>query len=287
MENDSNTVLPKHLAENQLTETTQDALIAKLGSGRRNKYARFILAALSSIPWIGGLLSAAASLSAEKEQGEINDLQRMWVEEHKQRTKELGATLGDIFIRLDNFGEEARKKIESPEYLSLVKTAFRSWDAADTEEKKQMLKRLITNAGATNICSDDLIRLFIHWIDLYHETHFRVMKEIYRNPRCTRARIWDSMSAQRPREDSAEADLFRYLIRDLSVGGVVRQERETDYQGRFMKKETKDSRDAGSRTMESAFEDTKPYVLTELGKKFLHYVMDDIVPQIGAVAESK
>jgi hypothetical protein len=33
--------------------------------------------------------------------------------------------------------------------------------------------------------------------------------------------------------------------------------------------------------MESAFEDTKPYVLTELGKQFVHYVMEDVVPQIG------
>jgi hypothetical protein len=32
--------------------------------------------------------------------------------------------------------------------------------------------------------------------------------------------------------------------------------------------------------MESAFEDTKPYVLTELGKKFVHYVMEDVVSQI-------
>lgn len=33
--------------------------------------------------------------------------------------------------------------------------------------------------------------------------------------------------------------------------------------------------------MESAFENTKPYVLTELGKKFVHYVMEEVVLQIG------
>jgi len=32
--------------------------------------------------------------------------------------------------------------------------------------------------------------------------------------------------------------------------------------------------------MESAFEDTKPYVLTELGKQFVHYTMSEIVPRI-------
>jgi hypothetical protein len=33
--------------------------------------------------------------------------------------------------------------------------------------------------------------------------------------------------------------------------------------------------------MESAFEDTKPYVLTELGKQFVHYTMNELVTRIG------
>jgi hypothetical protein len=36
--------------------------------------------------------------------------------------------------------------------------------------------------------------------------------------------------------------------------------------------------------MESAFKDTKAYVLTELGKQFVHYVMEGVVPQIGTHA---
>jgi hypothetical protein len=32
--------------------------------------------------------------------------------------------------------------------------------------------------------------------------------------------------------------------------------------------------------MESAFEDTKPYVLTELGKQFVHYTMNEVVTRI-------
>lgn len=33
--------------------------------------------------------------------------------------------------------------------------------------------------------------------------------------------------------------------------------------------------------MESAFEDTKPYVLTELGKQFVHYTMNEVVTRLG------
>jgi hypothetical protein len=71
-----------------------------------------------------------------------------------------------------------------------------------------MLKKLIANAGAKNLCPDDLIRLFISWIDQYHEAHFLVIKQIYRHPRTTRAQIWDSINPQRPSDDSSEADLF-------------------------------------------------------------------------------
>jgi hypothetical protein len=198
-----------HEVSAELVEPSQDALVAKLGAGRSHKYARFIVAALSSIPWVGGFIAASASLSAEREQEVINDLQRLWLEEHKEKIKELSATLADIFIRLDNFGDEVKERVESPEYLALVKKAFRSWDEADTETKKQMFKKLITNAGAINLCPDDLIRLFLHWIELYDETHFIVIKEIYRHANITRGQMWDNIHHVRAREDSSEADLFR------------------------------------------------------------------------------
>ena len=35
-------------------------------------------------------------------------------------------------------------------------------------------------------------------------------------------------------------------------------------------------------TMKSAFEATEPYILTELGKQFVHYAMTEIVPRIGS-----
>ena len=125
------------------------------------------------------------------------------------------------------------------------------------------------------------------WIDQYHEAHFSVIREIYHDPGITRGEIWDKIRGPRPRDDSAEADLFRLLIRDLSTGGVIRQERETDVYGRFQRKRrTGQSHAAASGVMESAFEETKPYVLTELGKQFVHYVMDDVVPQLGSNAST-
>ena len=86
-----------------------------------------------------------------------------------------------------------------------------------------------------------------------------------------------------PREDSAEADLFKLLIRDLSTGGVIRQERDVNQLGQFVRKRPRRSRPGtGSTTMESAFEDTKQYLLTELGRKFVHYTMNEVVTRIDA-----
>ena len=67
-------------------EPSEDELMEKLGGSKRKKYARFAVAALSSIPWIGGVISAAASLSAEKDQESINVLQRSGLRSKDQNT---------------------------------------------------------------------------------------------------------------------------------------------------------------------------------------------------------
>ena len=139
---------------------------------------------------------------------------------------------------------------------------------------------MVSNAAGTRLCSDDVVRLFIDWLDKYHEAHFAVIREIYQNPGCTRYDIWVAIHGEMVREDSAEADLFKLLIRDLSTGGVIRQARETTDDGRFLRKRTSSRRGTAPTTMESAFEDTKPYVLTELGKQFVHYTMTELVPRL-------
>lgn len=116
---------------------------------------------------------------------------------------------------------------------------------------------------------------------MYNEVHFSVMREVYGNPGSTRYDIWVSLYGEAtPREDSSAADLFRYLIRELSTGGVIRQPRETNVAGQFMRKKPQRRNGPVSSTMESTFEDTKPYILTELGKEFVHYTMNEVVKRI-------
>jgi hypothetical protein len=202
----------------------------------------------------------------------------LWVQEHEQKLKELGLTLGDVFERFDSLGDEVQERIESDGYITLVRKTFRQWDQAETFEKKEMLKKLITNSGVVTLAQDDLVRLFLEWIEKYHEFHFAVIREIYRNPQITRKEIWENIRGDIPRDDSAEAHLFKLLISDLSLGEVIGQYKETDAYGNYLKK--KPQKRTNTSTLQSAFEDTKPYVLTELGEQFVHYVMNDVAEQL-------
>ncbi len=256
--------------------------LERLSTTKRKKAERFFLAALSSIPWIGGLLSASASLDAEIDQGHVNELQQQWLDEHRRKLDELARTLADIAQRISSLGPEAETRAESPEYLGLVRKGFSVWDSADTTEKRDYIRRLLSNAAGTSIADDDLVRLFIEWIERYHESHFAVIRAIYRDQGCTRADIWQSIYGRPVAENSAEADLFKLLIRDLSTGSVIRQHRDTTPDGHFIRKQrTPTRRGAASPVMKSAFDDTEGYELTELGTKFVHYVLNDVVPRIG------
>jgi hypothetical protein len=68
---------PQHVKQPTEPEPSQSALIERLGSGKYKKYARFVVAAVSAIPWIGGVIGAAASFSAERDQEGVNDLHRL------------------------------------------------------------------------------------------------------------------------------------------------------------------------------------------------------------------
>jgi len=70
------------------------------------------------------------------------------------------------------------------------------------------------------------------------------------------------------------------MIRELSMGSVIRQHRETTADGRFLAQRVT-TRRAKKITLESAFEDSKPYELTDLGTQFVHYAMSELVPRIG------
>lgn len=277
MENDKENIISK---STDIVKDFGSELFKNVSEKRRLIIKKVIMAALGSVPWVGGVLSTTVSIHDGIKQSKTNDLYQQWLEEHQKRMQELSQTLFELVNRFDDFGDSINQRLESEEYLQLVRKGFKTWDNSDTQEKRNLVRKLLSNSGASTLCPDDLIRLFIDWIEKYHEAHFNVIREIYKNPGCTRFQIWTNVHGKIPREDSAEADLFKLLIHDLSMGHVIRQHRETTYDGQFLK-QRKPKPAGSSSTMKSAFDDYEPYELTELGKQFVHYTMDEVIPQIG------
>lgn len=262
----------------------REELEKSINNGSAPTIARFILACLSAAPVVGGAIGGVAGVWSEKEQSNINNIFAAWLKLQEDELKEIGRTLFEVILRLDRDDPEVLERIESPEYLSLIKKAFRDWSAAESEEKRVLIRNLLANAGASRqLSSDDVIRLFIDWIDEYSEAHFKVIRTIYGNKGITRLGIWQDIHGQQVREDSADADLFKLLVNDLSQGHVIRQHRETDYYGNFVRQPSSGGRKGSSSgTYTSAFDDEKQYELTELGMQFVHYTMNEIVPKLAA-----
>jgi hypothetical protein len=118
------------------------------------------------------VISAAATYKAGESDIKRDDLLRDWLLEHHEKLQSLRATLAKMVGRLESFGQEVEDRITSQDYLGLVRKTLRQWDQADTDEKRGLLVQLITNAGGTRVCSDDILRLFLDWVDVYQ----RVMK---------------------------------------------------------------------------------------------------------------
>lgn len=256
-----------------------------LASGASSKIARFALAALSGvIPGAGGIVSGIAGAWSEEEQNDFNRLLAAWLKLQEDEIREIGKTIIEVMIGIDQSNEEIRKRIESPEYLKLIKKAFRDWSAAESEEKRILIRNLLVNAASTKICTDDVIALFIKWIDTYSEAHFKVIKEIFNKSGITRKQIWEGIHGEIVKENSAEADLFKLLILDLNTGHVIRQHKEVDYYGNFIPQPYKKSVKGSGRSYTSAFDDEKQYELTELGQQFVSYTMNEIVPRIAQSA---
>lgn len=260
----------------------KDAISKISDSDTKRAIKKFIGAAMGGIPWIpwfGNFLQALWELHDGKGQVKFNELTQAWLDIHDKKLLELFSDIATIVAKLERLDAKLLLKLESPEYLALVEKAFRTWDAAGMQEKRKMIRILLTNTAASQVSEDDLVRLFIEWMDKFHESHFKVLAVIQQKRQVTRQEIWQQIHGRVVRENSAEADLFKLLIHDLSLGHVIRQVREESSDGKYYKQKPTRKRST-SPFLKSAFDDEKEYELTELGSKFVHYAMTDVVTRI-------
>ena len=246
--------------------------------GKVAKYTRGALQAIGgAIPFAGGVFSAIAGAWSEGEQEKFNRFFEHWVQMLQDELKEKEETIIEIMSRLDLQDEKISQRVESREYQSLIRKTFRDWAGAESEDKRVYIRNILSNAAASEISSDDVVRLFIDWINQYSEMHFQVIAAIYNSDGISRGQIWHKIGKGQVREDSADADLYKLLFRDLSTGGIIRQHREVDAWGNFIPKKTKRRpKGSGPKPPVSAFDDQEGYELTGLGKQFVHYAMTDL-----------
>jgi len=246
------------------------------------KLSRAALQAIGgAIPLAGGVLSAMAGAWSEREQERVNRFFEQWLEMLKDELKEKAETIVEIMARLDLQDEKISARVESREYQSLLKKAFRDWGASESEKKREYVRNILSNAAGSRVSSDDVVRMYLDWLDSYSELHFDVIAAIYNSSGITRGQIWVKIGRERVPESSADADLYKLLIRDLSTGGIIRQHREVDYHGSFVARQpTRSGSSGGAKTMVSAFDNNERYELTELGRQFVHYAMTDLPPKL-------
>src|SRR5262245_21062792 len=126
-----------------------------LAHGYGPRVARFALAFLGgAIPFVGGAFSGAAGAWSEAEQAHYNKVFASWLKLQEDEVREIGITIAEILSRLDLNDSTIQARLESPEYLKLIKKAFRDWSAAESEEKRVLVRNALTNAAVHKICSD-------------------------------------------------------------------------------------------------------------------------------------
>jgi hypothetical protein len=260
-------------------EELREEMNKMLESGNGSLVTRFALSCLGSIPFVGGAFGAGAGAWSEKEQSEYNKMFAAWLKLQEDEIKEIGITLAEVMIRVDITDEKIKERLQSREYLSILKKAFRDWSATESDKKRILIRNLLANSASTRLTTDDVVKLFVEWIGSYSEAHFDVIGVIYNNEGITRYQMWQELHGEKVREDSAEADLFKLIMHDLSIGHVIRQYRPIDRSGNFLKVANTKKR-TNTRIMKSAFDNEKPYELTELGRQFVHYTMNEIVPRL-------
>src|SRR5256885_582322 len=99
-----------------INPTEVDRIRGELAKGKSARWQRmlkkFVAAALGSVPWVGGFLSAAANAPADEVAERAGELRTQWIEEHERKLGQLHGTLNDVAERFEKLGPEIEERVE-------------------------------------------------------------------------------------------------------------------------------------------------------------------------------
>ena len=139
---------------------------------------------------LGSLLPAVSGAWSQNEQMKMNRFFAQWMKMIEDEIREKEATVIEIMARLNMQDEIVARRVESKEYQSLVKKTFREWSGAESESKRVLIRNILSNAACSSVSSDDVVRMFIDWINDYSELRVQVIGAIYNAESMTRGGVW-------------------------------------------------------------------------------------------------
>src|SRR5688572_8120127 len=131
--------MAEELMEADPDDSTVEMIGAELATGSSSKRPRIgekvFLAASEATPSNGGVIASAVAIPRDEADTKADDLRTKWLEAHERKLITLREELDAIHARFESLGPDIEERIQSPEYLGVVRQAFRVWDQAETEEK--------------------------------------------------------------------------------------------------------------------------------------------------------
>jgi hypothetical protein len=104
--------------EDRAIQFLRTELAREAPTNRRRLIEKFVLAALGSLPLVGGFVSAAVSYKTEEGTVRTDNLQTQWLEEHARKIVELMRSLAEVSQRFESLGPKIDARIQSEEYWS-------------------------------------------------------------------------------------------------------------------------------------------------------------------------
>ena len=80
------------IIDSSVEDKIKEDLTASFQSKRKRIFSKIFGAALGSIPWVGGFLSAMLDFKSDEGQVKNNQLYEQWLGEHTEKMKTLGET---------------------------------------------------------------------------------------------------------------------------------------------------------------------------------------------------
>lgn len=224
------------MTNSKKAKTHDSEIIGKPKAGTWDAAHTIVKAGLSSIPYAGGPAAEFFSLIIVPPLSKRRD---EWIESIAKELKVLEEKVEDF--KVENLSQHET-------FITTVMYASQVAIRTHQKEKLKALRNSILNAALSNYPDEDLIFIFLHFIDTLTPLHIRTLK-FFENPHPIKSYF---LEAKFP-ELKGQRDFCNMIAKDLVSGGLISELMPTD---------TGRSPDILSEL----------YIITEIGKQFINFI---------------